>query len=226
MTKQRPVSGASLPLRAAQEALARQRIVAAAAALLAEEQASSLSLAIVARRAGVSRATIYRYFPSLDTLFDAVAAHGDENTAAWLDGRPVNLDLLPEVQRRLWSDLARQIDFIRAQHVTPAGRAIRARRSARRRIDGANLLRAAGIDSETPTGKRLLALGMLLLSSAALLELHEVYGIPVDEAARYAGWASAVLARETLRLQRRTDEATDRDRSGAQSHAGDGFQSG
>jgi AcrR family transcriptional regulator len=58
--------------RAASEAI-RQRIVVAAAALHAEKGALATGWDEIAAGAGVSRATVYHHFPSLDTLVPACA---------------------------------------------------------------------------------------------------------------------------------------------------------
>ncbi len=194
-------SGPLDSLRTAHEALTRQRILAAAAALLAEEHPAALAMSGVAQRAGVARATVYRHFPSLEALLDAVSTLGDEQTRAWLGDRALRLEELPEFARRMWSEMARQRDLFYAQHVTPAGRAVRARRAVRRRAETNGILRAAGVRTDLPAGERLAALGMLLLSSAAFLELCDVYGISVQDASDYVSWACLVLARESLRLQ-------------------------
>lgn len=54
---------------------ARSRILAAAGQLI-DEQGAELSLADVARALGVTRQTVYRYFPSTDALLVAAARDG------------------------------------------------------------------------------------------------------------------------------------------------------
>lgn len=55
-----------------------------AAARVFSEQGSSASMADVAEAAGVSRATLYRYFPHRELLLDALAAHALADGAARL----------------------------------------------------------------------------------------------------------------------------------------------
>ena len=50
----------------------RQRILQAASSLFAEQAFSKVHVAEVARRAGIGKPTVYRYFPSKDALFLAV----------------------------------------------------------------------------------------------------------------------------------------------------------
>lgn len=58
----------------------RQRIVEAAASLHGTVGPAATTVAAIAERAGVTRATVYRYFPDDTALFDACSAH-------WLAGQ-------------------------------------------------------------------------------------------------------------------------------------------
>src|SRR2546423_5375632 len=62
------------PLRAEQATATAQRIVEAAAALVAENGSLDVSMTQVARRARVSEPTVYRHFPNKGALFQALAA--------------------------------------------------------------------------------------------------------------------------------------------------------
>jgi AcrR family transcriptional regulator len=65
----------------------RERILAAAAATLAEDPAAGLER--IARRAGVSRPTLYAHFAGREALLDALTARSvDEMTAALLAAAP------------------------------------------------------------------------------------------------------------------------------------------
>ncbi len=58
------------------EALARERIIAAANQCIDRVGVEKTTLSDVAAAAGVTRQTVYRYFPSLGDLFNAVAETG------------------------------------------------------------------------------------------------------------------------------------------------------
>src|SRR5687768_6152844 len=60
------------PLRAEQQEEVRQRILDKVIDVLADPSFGELSVQEVARRAGVSVRTVYRYFPDKDALYDAV----------------------------------------------------------------------------------------------------------------------------------------------------------
>lgn len=58
------------------EALARERIITAASQCIERSGVEKTTLSDVATVAGVTRQTVYRYFPSLGDLFNAVAETG------------------------------------------------------------------------------------------------------------------------------------------------------
>lgn len=64
------------------EALARERIIAAANRCIDRSGLEKTTLSDVAATAGVTRQTVYRYFPKLGDLFNAVAETG---AAAFMD---------------------------------------------------------------------------------------------------------------------------------------------
>ena len=63
-----------MSLRDDQRALTRERVLAAVLELVADGAFDELSVPAVAKRSGVSVATIYRYFPTRDDLLAAAAA--------------------------------------------------------------------------------------------------------------------------------------------------------
>src|ERR1700736_5554948 len=74
-------------LRDAQRAVTERRIVDALAALIGDEHPLEISMAAVAKRAGVSEPTLFRHFPTKRDLFAALAGH---------QYRTVTADLAPD----------------------------------------------------------------------------------------------------------------------------------
>jgi AcrR family transcriptional regulator len=64
-----------LKARAESQRETRERIAESAAALHEEKGVAKTTVAEIARRAGVSRLTVYNHFPELGDLFPACAAH-------------------------------------------------------------------------------------------------------------------------------------------------------
>jgi AcrR family transcriptional regulator len=67
-----------LKARAEAQRETRERIAAAAAGLHEEKGVANTTVAEIARRAGVTRLTVYNHFPALDDLLPACAAHYGE----------------------------------------------------------------------------------------------------------------------------------------------------
>lgn len=171
-------------------ALTRQRIVDAVAAMLVDGDPAALSVPAVAAQAGVSVRTVYRHFADKAALVRSVAEVDDPARVLPLPA-PDGSDLCVYL-RRAWSDEV-QRPHLRAQLQTPAGQQVRAerRRSQRPFVD--LVLDAWSIELDGDSTRRLVDLLQLLTGSAAMVELTEVLGESVDEAASTATWAVEAL---------------------------------
>jgi AcrR family transcriptional regulator len=181
-------------LRTEQRALTQRKILSAVLDLVAEESMGELSVPLVARRSGVSVATIYRYYPTKDALLNAAAEEPARRAAGELstDGTDGPAYLL-----KMWEDFAGHLDLVRHQVASETGREMRNRRYEASRSWFAESVARAGIDPQTAEGRRLVRLGLLLTSSIAFLDLHDRQGQSPSEAVDDVTWATAVLARAT-----------------------------
>ena len=163
-----------MSLREQQRATTRDQIVEAVHHVLVEDHPASLSMPRIAERAGVSLRTVYRYFPTKETLVDAAS----ETFRVPDVGEVVGLDGLPAYLTRAWIGFSEHLASVRSQHITPVGRAIRDRRiePARRITDQS--LRAAGVD-----------LVVAMTSSSTFLELCDRLDNTPEDAARVTAWA-------------------------------------
>lgn len=189
-----------MALRDDQTALTRRRIIDAVAGMLLDENPAALSVPAVAERAGVSVRTVYRHFADKAALVRSVAEVDDPARTLPLPA-PDGSDLCAYL-RRAWSDEV-QLPHLRAQLRTPAGQQVRAerRRSQRPFVD--LVLDAWSIELDDHSARRLIDLLQLLTGNAALVELTEVLGESIDEAAATATWAVEALlvhARRTTQV--------------------------
>jgi len=162
--------------------------------LVAEESMSELSVPLVADRSGVSVATIYRYFPTKDALLNAAADEPLRRAGA----TPItDADDAPAYLLTMWKDFADHLDLVRHQVASDTGREMRNRRYDASKAWFAKAVARDGIDPETPEGRRLVRLSLLLTSSIAFLDLHDRQGQSPSEAADDVSWAAAALARAT-----------------------------
>jgi AcrR family transcriptional regulator len=112
------VTGGSID---AHRRLTRQRIFEAFAELLDREGYDAITLAEVAAAAGMSRTTMYNYFPDKDAL---VVAFTDEESARYLASLREALAAVENPVDQLRVYIAEQIRYVAAHHLPP-GRGLR-----------------------------------------------------------------------------------------------------
>jgi AcrR family transcriptional regulator len=191
----------------------RELILTAVTELITEGNPASVSVGDVARRAGVSERTVYRHYPTKDALFTAAVTQPSRRTETWLAGLDPAEVQPEELLERLWTELGDDLPTVRAQLVTPEGRALRAVRVEGRAQWAAAVLEHQGVDPTTPEGERLLHLVMALIASPTLIELHDTLGVPADRAAVEVGWAVRTLI-DATRQESTRQEADGPDANG------------
>ncbi len=179
--------------RVGQKERTRQRIVEAVVELVTDEHPASLSVPAVARTAGTSVATVYRYFPTKEALLDAASLIGGEETREKLSGFPTTFAEFDAVLPFAFAELARHLPLARNQLASPLGRELRRRRWLAKATAVDAAMARDGLEPTSPAGRRLAAVVDVLTSSTALLELHDKAGLPVDEAAAVVSWAVKTL---------------------------------
>ena len=131
-----------MTLRDQQAEATRQAIVDAFLELAHAENAIGISIPAVAARSGVSVLTIYRYFPSKDSLQSAAALRFDERARAVFGYVMLDESTFPDYLLQLWTQFATEIPAVLAEHSSPIGRQLRAtrlpgaRQAVRRAIPG------------------------------------------------------------------------------------------
>ncbi len=183
----------SSPLRAEQAEQTTARIVQAAVDLLSEGDASDLSMAEVAERAGVSVRTVYRSFASKDELLDGVIdwinAHLNQVTGA----RPETRQDYETTTAVVIEELFRIEPLYRALFATAAGRASHQRTAGRHdSMRGAYAAELKGLDDGE--ARRLLAVLNLVASSSGALFMKDYWDLPPEDIGRVIEWAIRVLA--------------------------------
>lgn len=192
-----------------QAAQTRTRIIDGFLELSRGPEAKRVTTAAVSRHTGVSPATIYRHFPDRDALV-AAAAHRDIRVGVEDVEAPGSLADFRRHLEVLWTDLADNLPVTREGAVSEAGRELRAARyeSSLRPVREA----LCRLTDDEPTVDRLCAVGMLLSSVHAFLDLHDRQGLAPADAAEVAMWAFEELIRavtgsdEPLRYEPRPDE--------------------
>lgn len=190
------------PLRERQMKETKEAIFRAASEQLADHGLAEFHIPGLAEAAGVSVRTIYRYFPTKDSLL--------ESFAAWLDDQigtpsaPRTVDELSEGVEVIFAAFDENEDVIRSQWATPQGRAIR-EKGRLRRLSGLEATVNASAPHLSPREKRqATAILSLLHSSRTWQAMKDDFGMDGREAGRVVGWALRTLVAD---LRRRDAEA-------------------
>jgi AcrR family transcriptional regulator len=186
------------PLRVRQATAAREAILEALVALLEREEPDQISMDTVAERAGTSRRTLYRYFPTRD---DLLAAAGD-----WIFEHRIKLP--PEVCRaqdipdsfiQASDELARHPRLARVLLNSTAGQSIHGTRRARRTRSIQAAL--AEITNHLPDDQATERAALIshLCSSRSWITLQDETAIDSAAARRAVAWALRTLIDELQR---------------------------
>jgi AcrR family transcriptional regulator len=177
----------SSELRDEQARTTRSRILSAVIAALARQE--TLSVPALAKAAGVSIPTVYRYFPTREALMDATeAAIGERlRRPRWADTPEDYVARIPD--RFAWFE--QNGDLIRAILGSALGRdlvhAVRRRREKLlEKVVGARLAKRAG------TRARIAVLSVLDDAPTWRI-LRDGWGLSLEEAAAASAWATQVI---------------------------------
>lgn len=177
-------------LRERQTELARTAILDAAADCLRAERPDEVSLADVARSAGVSLRTLYRYFPTRDDLFSE-AGHrllADLGLSPEVSGGDVATSYLSAS-----AALAKEPVLARNLLRTTIGRQVRAPGRQQRQASIAHAVASAGRGlTPTATTAGAAVIGYLC-SAASWVTICDETGLDADAARHAVAWAISTL---------------------------------
>lgn len=187
---------ATTDLRRRRAEVSKQAIRDAVTELLVKEHPASLSIPAVAKAAGVSVRTVYRYFPTKQDLLDDVAEVQQRRADRLVNGREDLYDNPGDYLVALWTDFERDVEAVRAQHLSPLGATIRANRLDTYRTDVRIRLEKAFPENSDQERSDLADLIITIMGSASFLELHDRLGRSGPEAARMAWWAARAMQKQ------------------------------
>ena len=193
------------PLRERQAEQTRDLIMEALAEQLAEAGLRDFNIPRLARRAGVSIRTVYRYYPTRDALLDAFDV--------WMDDRivdfplPKTADEIADLAARTFPAFDENEPIMLAQWATPQGRDVRARGRRRRVKAYAAALREVTDNLDAEEAGAALGVISYLMSSLTWKTLKEEFALDGKQSGTAVAWALRTLIAD---LKRKNAEALDR----------------
>lgn len=178
-------------IRQAHKDLTRERILEAAAALMAETMDTAVPTAEIGTRAGVTERTVYRHFPSRELLEQAVWPRVVARMQ--LQGNPVSVADLLAMPRRIFPNLDRHEGLVRAAlHSEVARQASHLTNPSRQ---AAMLARACEAlpDLDEDTRRRRAAVLLTICSAQGWEALKDLGGLSGEDVGLAASETVAVL---------------------------------
>ncbi len=169
----------------------RTRILDAAIAEMGASSVEQLTIANVAKRAGVTERTVFRHFETRDQLISAVWPRMQARVRSV--GFPTTAQALIETPRRLFPAFDEEAGLVRATAFSAAGREVRMASNPERQKAMRASVRDAFPGIKEPELTRIAAAVQLLDSAYAWAVMKDFWGLDGEEAGRAASEAIAVL---------------------------------
>jgi AcrR family transcriptional regulator len=207
------MTDAAVPLpRDAKKEEWRNRILDAFIGLLVEG-GTDLSHDALAARSGVSRRTVYRYFPDREALMEA-ALERVRSFAGPQVALPASAEELIETLEPIYTGFDRIAPLAIMLRSTPQGRALRLSQN-RRRVAAYTAALADAVKALPKEDRRLATAMIQVLHTTPWLEMHDHWGLEGRQIARATRWAIRTLLADLARRGGRPlDEGPEPDRRG------------
>jgi AcrR family transcriptional regulator len=178
-------------LRERQKADTRTLILEAVKRLLENQSLAELSLATVAREAGITERTVYRHFATREQLLEATWSAVNEGIGT--KEFPRTAEELIERPKKLFPAFEQRGEAIRAMLASPQGRELRLRVNEQRQAAIRLAVKNARPNLREPRFTRLCAAVQLLCSASGWATMTDYWGLDSAEAGRAASEAIAML---------------------------------
>ena len=184
-------SEAMSSLRQHYMAQTRERILEAVMAAIRNEGLETLTIAQVAKDAGVTDRTVYRHFQTREDLLKAV--WGRMQSRIGLGGYPQTVEALLAAPGALFPRFDAHEGAVRASMYSPAGREVRTSANQARHQALQACVAEALPELPEAARRRRAAVIQMIGSSHGWACLKDYWGLDTDEAARAATEAIAIL---------------------------------
>jgi AcrR family transcriptional regulator len=179
------------PLRERQKADTRALILQTVERSLLDRSLGDLSVATVAREAGITERTVYRHFSTREELLEATWAA--VNDAIGIKDFPRTAEELIERPKILFPAFEQRGEVIRAMLASPQGRELRLRANKERQSAIRAAVKSARPNLREPALTRLCAAVQVFCSASGWATMTDYWGLDSVEAGRAASDAIAAL---------------------------------
>lgn len=162
-------------LRERQKADTRALVLETVERLLTDRSLSELSLATVAREAGITERTVYRHFKTREQLLEATWAA--VNDAIGIKDFPRTAEELIERPKKLFPAFEGRAEVIRAMLASPQGRELRLRANKGRQSAIRAAVKSARPNLREPAVTRLCAAVQVLCRASGWATMTDYWGL-------------------------------------------------
>lgn len=181
------------PLRDKQKKTTQEHILSTVAKIIGEGHILDFSVKEVADRAGVSYASVYRYFPTRESLLEALYQLGSEYVAAKAPFTPHSLDEIPIMGRKIFEVFEERSDIVQAFTIALAANNVQPQIRNQRDDQILNII-IENNNCLTPEATRAaMAIISHLISSLTWATLKQRFGLTSQQATNAMSWSLEVL---------------------------------
>ena len=188
------------PLRQGYAAQTRERILDAAIAALNDGAPEQLTIAGVARAAGITERTIYRHFATREDLLRAVWPRMQARMG--MSGFPQDVETLLATPQKVFPRFAAEEGSVRASMASDAGREIRRAANPERQKAFVGCVAEALPALDAAARRRRAAVIQLIGSAHGWAAMKDYWGLDADEAGRAAAEAIALLLGQETKVKK------------------------
>ncbi|KKM10332.1 TetR family transcriptional regulator [Clostridiales bacterium PH28_bin88] len=186
----------SSPLRSHQQGITRDRILEAVAAIISEGRILEFTVKEVADRAGVSYGSVYRHFPTRESLLEALYEAAAEIMDQRSPFKPLSLDEIPAMARKTVAIIEEKATILQAFTMALAASNIQPQSRRQRDEVVQQLIAKSAPHLDPETARQAAAIISHLHSSLTWATLKQRFGLTAEETANAITWALQTLIRD------------------------------
>lgn len=189
------------PLRHHQKEITRERILDTVAEIISEGRILDFSVKEVADRAGVSYGSVYRHFPTRESLLEALYETASEFMAQSSPFTPLSLDEIPAMARKTLEVFEEKENIVQAFTVALMVSNVQPKRRHQRDQKIKQMVMESNPHLRSEDAKKFAAVISHLNSSLTWTTLKQRFGLDSEETSDALNWALQTLI-QALALQK------------------------